>query len=91
VILVSAVFGSIAVGPLVDNFGRRNSLLLNTIPFIIGPIIMCLSPSYWILILGRFVTGFGVGVATTTAPLYISEISPPMRRGAFVMVRTALL
>jgi MFS family permease len=40
--------------------------------------------SYEQLVIGRFVGGIGVGVLSATAPMYISEISPPNVRGAFL-------
>ena len=32
-------------------------------------------------IVARFIGGLGVGISTVAAPLYISEISPPDKRG----------
>lgn len=84
--LVSAILGSMFSGPLVDNLGRRISMLINTIPYIIGPLIMGFSTSYWMLVGGRFIAGLGVGIATTLVPMYVAEISPPAKRGSFVMV-----
>src|SRR5262249_17728153 len=37
-----------------------------------------------ILVLGRFVVGFGVGVASVAAPLYAAEVSPAKTRGRMV-------
>lgn len=50
----------------------------------IGAIVMALSPTPWMIILGRIFVGFGVGMASMTAPLYIAEASPYRIRGALV-------
>nr|KIR44859.1 sugar transporter [Cryptococcus bacillisporus CA1280] len=42
------------------------------------------SKSFPMLVVGRFIGGIGVGVLSSTAPTYISEISPPNVRGAFL-------
>ena len=45
---------------------------------------MALARSYAVLILGRVVTGFGVGTGLTVAPHYMAELSPKGVRGALV-------
>lgn len=42
------------------------------------------SKSFAMLVIGRFIGGIGVGVLSSTAPTYISEIAPPNVRGAFL-------
>jgi MFS transporter, SP family, galactose:H+ symporter len=42
------------------------------------------APGTLILVLGRFVVGFGVGVASVAAPLYAAEMAPARTRGRFV-------
>ena len=37
-----------------------------------------------ILVLGRLVAGFGVGVAAVAAPLYAAELAPASQRGRFI-------
>ncbi len=49
--------GSLSSGFFVDRFGRKATLLGNTVPFIGGAVIMALAPDYWIVVIGRFVTG----------------------------------
>jgi len=42
---------------------------------------MALAPGYGTLVLGRIVTGLGVGVSFVVVPVYISEITPSEYRG----------
>lgn len=42
---------------------------------------MSLAMNYYILLLGRIVTGLGVGVSFVVVPVYISEITPSNARG----------
>src|SRR6185437_8969505 len=51
---------------------------------IIGAIGTALAPTTTWLAIGRVVVGIAIGVASFTAPLYISEVSPPQVRGKLV-------
>jgi SP family galactose:H+ symporter-like MFS transporter len=42
------------------------------------------APNVPVLVFGRLVAGFGVGVAAVAAPLYAAELAPTAQRGQFV-------
>lgn len=50
----------------------------------IGSIISCASVSKGMLIVGRMINGFAVGIESAQVPVYIAEISPPSKRGRFI-------
>lgn len=39
------------------------------------------------LIVGRIINGFAVGIESAQVPVYVSELSPPSKRGRFVGVQ----
>jgi len=78
--LLSAIFG----GSLADHFGRRVTLFLTSFLFIIGTYLLSSAYSIFELIVGRFITGLGVGLASLVVPLYIAEMSPSKNRGMLV-------
>lgn len=47
----------------------------------IGPVFEALAPNIPTLSIGRFLSGIGAGAATVVVPIYVSEISPPEKRG----------
>ena len=47
---------------------------------------MALAPTIEILMVGRLLVGFGVGIASLVVPVYLSEVSPQEMRGAVVAV-----
>ncbi|MFZ4780400.1 MAG: sugar porter family MFS transporter, partial [Terrimicrobiaceae bacterium] len=57
---------------------------ISAINFIIGAILCAFSPNEHVLIVARFILGIAVGVASFTAPLYLSEISPQSVRGSMI-------
>lgn len=56
-------FSQIFYGPLSDTYGRRKIILLGISIFILGSLICILSNSIYALILGRGISGLGIGVS----------------------------
>ncbi|KYQ90579.1 sugar transporter family protein [Tieghemostelium lacteum] len=86
-ILFGAMFGSIISGALCDRFGRKQTLLGNNFLYILGPLLSALARNYATLVIGRIISGMGVGIASSAVPLYITEISPMSTRGALGLLR----
>ena len=82
--LIGAVTGSILSGRLTDLIGRKRAILITAGIFIVGSILCALATNIGVLVTGRIAIGVAIGVASYTAPLYISEIAPPNLRGGLV-------
>ncbi|KAF7813676.1 polyol transporter 5-like [Senna tora] len=78
---VFSLIGSLASGKTSDLIGRRYTIVLSAITFLLGALLMGLAPSFPVLLAGRVVAGIGVGYALMIAPLYTAELSPAMNRG----------
>lgn len=89
--VAGAIIGAGFGGWLNDKYGRRKSILLADILFFIGAIVMAVAPVSWVIIIGRVLVGLGVGMASMTSPLYISEASPARIRGALVSTNGLLI
>jgi sugar porter (SP) family MFS transporter len=76
--------GSIISGYLSDRFGRNKAIMVASTVFIIGSILTCASHNIGMLIVGRFICGSGIGIASAQVPVYISEIAPAHLRGRLV-------
>lgn len=84
-ICIAGAFASATVsGWLSDRFGRRSVVLGSSVAFIMGSVLLCLANNIWLLYLGRFVVGVGVGSASMIVPMLLSECSPAASRGAVV-------
>ncbi|KAL3675009.1 hypothetical protein R1sor_024957 [Riccia sorocarpa] len=64
------------------NWGRRPSMLIGGISFLIGAILNAAAQNLAMLIIGRIMLGIGVGFGNQTVPLYLSEMAPTKLRGA---------
>ncbi|MBM6630023.1 sugar porter family MFS transporter [Mammaliicoccus vitulinus] len=80
--LVGAIFGSGASGPLSDKLGRRKLVFIISIVFIIGALILSFAQSMIVLVIGRFIIGLAVGGSTAIVPVYLSEMAPTDTRGS---------
>jgi sugar porter (SP) family MFS transporter len=83
-VLLGALLGSGVSGRFADYFGRQKLLIVTAIIFIVSTLGSALAPNLSFLVTTRIMVGFAIGIASFTAPLYISEISPPKFRGALV-------
>ncbi|GJN27068.1 hypothetical protein PR202_gb15053 [Eleusine coracana subsp. coracana] len=89
--LAGAIVGAALGGWMNDKFGRKPSIIIADILFFAGAMIMAFAPTPHIIIVGRVFVGLGVGMASMTAPLYISEASPARIRGALVSTNGLLI
>ena len=83
-VTLGALVGALLAGGLADKLGRRLTLILAGALFLAGALLSGLAPGTAVLVLGRLVIGFGVGVASVAAPLYAAELAPAESRGRFV-------
>jgi len=83
-LLWGAVIGTLVSGMLSSKLGRRKSILISAVIFVIGSILCAIAQSEYLLIGARVFLGIAVGVASFTAPLYLSEISPQKVRGSLI-------
>lgn len=80
--LGAAMVGS-AGGPwVIETFGRKISLILADVVFIIGISIFSMAPYPEILVIGRVCVGLSVGVFTILTPQFLGEISTTAIRGS---------
>ena len=79
--LYGTVIGSMFGGLPADKYGRKPTLLFIGVLYLIGAIWSALAGDVYSFIIARVIGGLGIGASTIAAPLYISEIAPPAKRG----------
>ncbi|XP_078256346.1 solute carrier family 2, facilitated glucose transporter member 12 [Rhinoraja longicauda] len=83
-ILIGGTMGSFIGGNIIDRWERRIGIVLTTLCFLMGNVIMTSSTSYAILILGRIIVGIATTSGVFSACIYLSEIAPFNKRGLLV-------
>ncbi len=79
--LWGTVLGSLVGGFPTDRLGRKKTLELIGLLYLLSAIGSGLAPDAYTFMVSRFIGGIAVGVSTIAAPLYISEIAPAQYRG----------
>jgi sugar porter (SP) family MFS transporter len=88
---LGAMAGGLLTLRLGDALGRRRTLILDAIVFIVGIGLTIAAQSYGPLVAGRVIVGLGVGSISSTVPLYLSEIAPPAMRGRLVTLQQIMI
>ena len=72
-----ALIGSYITGYIMKiTKGIRITLMIADVGAVIATIILINGPSFTMLLLGRFLSGFIVGINTSLIPIYVREFSP---------------
>jgi len=79
--LYGTVLGSLFGGWPTDRFGRKRTLLMIGVLYIVSAVGCAFAGGVYTFIAARFIGGLGIGISTVAAPLYISEIAPAEHRG----------
>ncbi|CAH3985947.1 unnamed protein product [Pieris brassicae] len=78
--LVSPI-GCVMCGYFMDRIGRRPLLIFSPLPLSIGWFYMGFAKQAKDIIIGRIITGIGVGMVMSVPRVYLTEISLPNMRG----------
>ncbi len=84
ILLFTALLGCIASGIFADRFGRKKTLFFALFLYCLSHWGVFFTKTYTSLLCLRLWTGFTTGAISVIAPLYLAEIAPPSKRGAFV-------
>lgn len=79
---LGAAIGPFAAGIAADTIGRKKTLLISAVPFIIAFILNIVATNVYYFFISRFLCGLSVGLVFTVLPMYIGEISDDEVRGS---------
>lgn len=79
--LWGTVVGALIGGTVSDRFGRKRTLMAVGVLYFVSAVWSAFAGGPWEMIIARLIGGFGVGISTIAAPVYIAEISPAASRG----------
>ena len=90
-LLVGAAIGAFLGGRVADSLGRRGTILLGAVGFIIGSIWCAFATSAFSLGAARTLLGVCIGGVSIVVPMYISEMAPPHVRGCLVSLNSLMI
>ncbi|PPQ93595.1 hypothetical protein CVT25_005475 [Psilocybe cyanescens] len=82
-----SLVGSLAVTQLADKLGRKRTVIVAGLIWVIGSIIQCAAVNRGMLVVGRIISGISVGLSSAVVPIYQSEITAPAIRGRMVSLQ----
>lgn len=78
------IFGNMISGYLMERYGRRTSQIMLSFPFMAGWAIIGFANNIYLILLGRFITGFCQGWLGPLGSVFVGEISSPLNRSLFL-------
>ncbi|RUS75144.1 hypothetical protein EGW08_017084 [Elysia chlorotica] len=89
--VVSSCIGAAAIfsffsGVIADAVGRKVSIMMTSVVFTLGALLMGVANGPEMILLGRITVGAAIGVVSAVVPVYVAECSPSDIRGRLVTV-----
>ena len=82
--LWGTIVGAMLSGIPADRYGRRDSLRVLAVCYLLSALGCAFAWSWGALVLFRFIGGLGIGGSSVVGPMYIAEIAPAKWRGRLV-------
>src|SRR5271155_4724758 len=82
--LFGTILGAMFAGLPADRYGRRDSLRLMAILYLISAVGCAFAWNWYALVVFRVIGGLGIGGSSVLGPMYIAEIAPAKWRGRLV-------
>jgi SP family arabinose:H+ symporter-like MFS transporter len=82
--LIGTVLGAMLAGFPGERFGRRDSLRVMAVLYLISGLGCAAAWNWYSLVAFRFIGGLGIGGSSVLGPMYIAEIAPAKLRGRLV-------
>ena len=82
--LYGTIIGAMLAGWPGDRYGRRNSLRLMAVLYLVSALGCAFAWNWDALVAFRFIGGLGIGGSSVLGPMYIAEIAPAKWRGRLV-------
>jgi sugar porter (SP) family MFS transporter len=84
---IGCIPGAFFAGRLADHYGRKPMMLMTAVLYVIAALGGGMAWSFSSLVAFRFIGGLAIGMASTLAPIYISEVAPANIRGRLGMMQ----
>ncbi|KAA8527512.1 hypothetical protein F0562_034773 [Nyssa sinensis] len=91
ILTIGAMIGAITSGRIADFIGRKGAMRMSAGFCIAGWLAVYFSMGAWSLDMGRFFTGYGIGIFSYVVPVFIAEIAPKNLRGGLTTINQLMI
>ncbi|CAN1284043.1 Sugar transporter ERD6-like 16 [Linum perenne] len=91
ILTIGAMLGAVTSGRTADFIGRKGAMRLSAVFCIMGWLAIFFSTEALSLDIGRFFTGYGIGVFSYVVPIFIAEIAPKNLRGGLTTLNQLMI
>ncbi|KAK8510926.1 hypothetical protein V6N13_091265 [Hibiscus sabdariffa] len=91
ILTIGAMIGAVTSGRVADLIGRKGAMRLSAAFCITGWLAVYFAKGSLSLDVGRFSTGFGIGVLSFVVPVFIAEIAPKHLRGGLTTLNQLMI
>lgn len=91
ILTIGAMIGAVSSGRISDFLGRKGAMRLSSGFCIAGWLAIYFSTEALYLDMGRFFTGFGIGIFSYVVPIFIAEIAPKNLRGGLTTLNQLMI
>ncbi|XP_074345555.1 sugar transporter ERD6-like 16 isoform X1 [Apium graveolens] len=90
-VTIGAMIAAFTSGKIADFVGRKGAMRMSAAFCIAGWLAVYLSMGALSLDIGRFLTGYGIGIVSYVVPVYIAEIAPSNLRGGLTTLNQLMI
>ncbi|ORZ25174.1 general substrate transporter [Absidia repens] len=83
---LGAFVGAVSGGVLADHMGRKGVMTFSSVIFLFGSFFQIGGDNMALILCGRAITGYSVGIYSMLVPLYQSELAPKHLRGRLITI-----
>ncbi|XAR57147.1 hypothetical protein NMG60_11025185 [Bertholletia excelsa] len=91
ILTIGAMIGAVTSGRISDFVGRKRAMRLSALFCIAGWLTVYFSKGAFSLDVGRFLTGYGIGIFSYVVPVFIAEIAPKNLRGGLTTLNQLMI
>ena len=78
--IFGSITGAIIGGWQSGKFGRKTSMMIDSVVYVVGLLFLTFSPSFYLALVSRFILGHAGASGLVSVPIYVGEISQPQIR-----------
>jgi sugar porter (SP) family MFS transporter len=86
-----AVFGALFGGVIMDKYGRKGTIFVGAVIASVGAVLQCAAYHLAMMLIGRIIAGFAVGLLSMSVPVYQAECAHPKIRGLIIGIAQQMI